>query len=343
MTRSNKKSRTGLVVTLSLLSVVALSAGGWYFYTKSKAVKRTFKEVKVERGDLDVFVQATGQVQPENRLVVKPAIAGRIEKVLVDEGVAVKAGQILAWMSSNDRAALLDMALAKGGDEVSHWEEIYKPSPVIAPLSGFVIAKSVEPGQVVGTNDTAFVISNRLVVNAQVDETDLGRVKLGQDVSIQLDAFSDQAIAGKVSRIAYEARTANNVTIYDIRILPEKVPPYMRSGMTASVRFMETSRRDILKIPANLFKKEKTVKELRKPGSELTVLVKTGEDRGVPQYEEKNVKLGATDGRMVEVTEGLSGSETLLDETTPDDSNKSSNPFSPFGNKKRSGGSKGTR
>ena len=330
------------MVALAVFFLGAALAAGWYVFARKTASKRTFKEVKVEQGDLEVFVQATGQVQPENRLVVKPSIAGRIETVLTDEGKAVRAGQILAWMSSNDRAALLDLARAKGDEEVKHWEDIYKPSTIIAPLSGFVIAKGVEPGQVVSTGDTAFVISDRLVVNAQVDETDLGRVKLNQIASIQLDAYSDQTILGKVSRIAYEARTANNVTIYDIRILPATVPDFMRSGMTASVRFIETTQKDVLKVPTSLFRKTKNVKELRRPGSELKVLLKTGDEGATPVFIEKTVKLGASDGKMVEITEGIAVNDVLLDETTADISEKPSNPFSPFGNKK-SGGPKGTR
>lgn len=329
----------GKTVYVFLLVITAVIGGGawWYINVKKQGPKRTFKEVQVTRGNLEVSVQATGQVQPENRLVVKPTIAGRIETVQVDEGQAVKAGQVLAWMSSSDRAALLDMAKAQGDKEVSHWEEIYKPSPIMAPLSGFVIAKSIERGQVVATNDTAFVISDRLVVNAQVDETDLARVHMGQDVVITLDAYSDQPIDGKVVRIAYEARTANSVTIYDIRVLPQKVPPFMRSGMTSSVRFIETTKENILLVPNELFKKVKTVRELRKPGSQVKVLVKTGDDRGTPTFEEKPVTLGTTDGQMVEVTQGLTGSETLLLDTTPESKN-AANPFSPFGGGSGKGG-----
>lgn len=336
-----------IYLVLILIAAAIGSGAWWYFGVKKKQVRRTYKEFSVTQGNLEVSVQATGQVQPENRLVVKPAIAGRIETVLADEGRAVKAGQVLAWMSSSDRAALLDMAKAQGEKEVSHWEEIYKPSPIIAPLSGFVIAKNIERGQVVATSDTAFVISDRLVVNAQVDETDLARVHMNQSVVITLDAYNDQPIDGKVVRIAYEARTANNVTIYDIRVLPDKVPAFMRSGMTASVRFIETTKEGVLMAPSELFKKVKTTRELRRPGSEVKVLIKTGEEHGSPTFTEQSITLGTTDGQMVEITKGLKGSETLLLDTTPEIKG-AANPFSPFGSSKSGGnggkgGGKGSR
>jgi membrane fusion protein, macrolide-specific efflux system len=329
-------------VTVLIVSA-SLAGAGYIFIVKLKGkTKRQYKEYVIERGKLEVFVQATGQVQPENRLVVKPSIAGRIESVLADEGKHVKAGQILGWMSSNDRAALLDIAKAKGDDEVKHWESIYKPSPIMAPLSGFVIAKNIEPGQVVATSDVAFVVSDRLVVNAQVDETDLARVKMNQDVVIQLDAYSDHAIEGKVSRIAYEARTANSVTIYDIRVLPSSVPDFMRSGMTASVKFMETVKEQVLKLPIGLFRKQKSPKELKKAGITAKVLVKTGEDSGETQTKDVEVVLGASDGKTIEIVSGLSGSEIVLEDVTPEES-KSANPFNPFaGQKKSSQGGQGT-
>jgi macrolide-specific efflux system membrane fusion protein len=330
---STKNSSKKPWIILSLIAIAAVFAlGGWYYKRLSAPPKTQYKEHKPERGDLEVFVQATGQVQPENRLIVKPAISGRIESVLSDEGRTIKAGDILAWMSSNDRAALLDMAKAKGSQEVDHWAEIYKPSPIIAPLSGVIIAKGIEPGQVVATSDTAFVISDRLIISAQVDETDLARVKMGQDCLIQLDAYREQETPGKVVRIAYEARQANNVTVYDIRVLPKAVPDFMRSGMTASVKFIETTRTNVLKLPVSLFKKTLSAKELKKPGSESTVLIKAGEVDKEPTTTEKKITLGATDGRDVEVVSGLEDSDVILEDVTPEDT-KSSNPFSPFGGK----------
>ena len=110
--------------------------------------------------------------------------------------------------------------------------------------------------------------------------------------------------------------------------------------MTSSVRFIETTKENVLMVPNELFKKVKTTRELRKPGSEVKVLVKTGDDHGTPTFDEKPLTLGTTDGQMVEVTKGLTGSETLLLETTPESKN-GANPFSPFGGGK--GGGRGTR
>ena len=104
------------------------------------------KTDKVTRGSIKAQIPSTGIVEPRNRLEIKPPVAGRIDKVLVTEGQKVKKGEVLAWMSSSDRAALLDAARSKGEEELKHWEDVYKPAPIVAPLNGFIIQRAVEPG-----------------------------------------------------------------------------------------------------------------------------------------------------------------------------------------------------
>ncbi len=324
-------------IWVALVALTAI-AGGFYAYKeKTKAPPVTYKEHVVRRDDLEISVQATGTIQPENRLVVKPQIAGRIDEILIQEGQKVRAGQVLAWMSSNDRAALIDMARSAGATEQKRWEDIYKPSPVIAPLGGIVISKQVERGQTVGTGDTVFVISDRLIVLAQVDETDLGKISLGQKVEIRVDAYSDQVVTGKVIRIAYESKQVNNVTIYEIRILPEEVPSFMRSGMTTSVKFIQDLKKSILIAPVSFLKPRiddhapsNRGNGLIKSGDQVTALVKVSDSSSKP--EERTISIGVTNGKFAEVVSGLDeGNVILQPETTNNTPEKASNPFSPMG------------
>src|SRR3954462_14818386 len=127
-------------------ALLILAIGAYTITQRQKQSRRARGNAQVlvvQRGSIEDTVEATGVVQPLNRVEIKPPIAGRIEKLLVEEGTRVKAGQILGWMSSTDRAAILDAARAKGEDELKHWEDAYKPTPVIAPLSGTIILKNV--------------------------------------------------------------------------------------------------------------------------------------------------------------------------------------------------------
>jgi macrolide-specific efflux system membrane fusion protein len=256
--------------------------------------------VKVERGDLEVKVTSTGTVKPYNRVEIKAPIPGRVEEVLVQEGDMVKKGQVLAQMSSTERAALLDAARARGAETMKRWEESYKMAPLLAPLDGTIIVRSVEPGQTVTTADPVVVLSDRLIVEALVDETDLALIALGQKTAIQLDAYPKETFFGKVDHIMYESKLTNNVNVYAVDILPEQVPPAFRSGMTANVTFIVKEKKGILLVPSEAV--VEWPKRVPKPkDAEFAVYEKTFGGTLVPLP----VRIGDSDGRMTEIVQGL--------------------------------------
>lgn len=308
-----------------VIGAVALIAGFFIWRgTRAKETGPVFRAAQVSRTDVRVAILATGLVQPQNRLEIKPPIAGRAETIAVREGQAVKKGQVLAWMSSTERAALLDAARAKGAEELAHWEDLYKPTPLVAPLNGVVIHRNVEPGQTVTSADPVIVMSDRLIVKAQVDETDIARVKLGQAARITLDAYPDQPIAAQVGHIAFEAKTVNNVTVYEVEVVPAKVPDAMRSGMTANVNFLVQEAKDALTVPAE------AVREVK---GEKRVFVPAGKKR-----EARAVETGLSDGKNVVILSGLAEGDAILVPTVtlPGKSGgQARNPFAPGGAQQR--------
>jgi macrolide-specific efflux system membrane fusion protein len=288
--------------TLIVLALIAASYGAWRWWDGRQAAQApAYGEAVVELGDLKQSVQATGTVQPMNRLELRPPLAGRVESVLVREGDRVKRGQVLAWLSSNERAALLDAARAQGPEQVKRWEELYKATPVLASIGGEVIARLAEPGQTVGAGDTLLVLSDRLIVMAQVDETDIARVRRGQAAEFRLDAYGDDVVEARVGHIAYEARTVSNVTMYDVELLPRQVPGFMRSGMTANVDFILQRREGVPVLPLDALKRSRRGAWVLLPGA-----------KGSAQPVSRSVKLGLEDGRNAEIVEGLAVGDTVL-------------------------------
>lgn len=284
---------------LSFVGIAAIAAGAFGIsrWRSHDGSKTEYREHQVHYGTIEVNVLATGVVQPENRLEIKPPIAGRAEKVLLEEGQKVKAGQPLLLMSSTERAALLDAARARGPEELKKWQELYRPAPVLAPVNGTIILKNIEPGQTFTTNDAVYVMSDRLTVQAQVDETDIGQVRVGEAATIFLDAYPDQKIEGKVDKVAFEAKTVNNVTTYTATIVPDETPDFMRSGMTANVTFKVATKDHVLTIPADAIKTR---------GEQKTVLL-----AGQPPREQ-SIETGITDGKRVEVSSGLAENDRVL-------------------------------
>ncbi|MBN1521446.1 MAG: efflux RND transporter periplasmic adaptor subunit [Candidatus Aureabacteria bacterium] len=285
------------------------------------AEESTVQVVRPVLGDIKTSISTTAVVQPQNRLEIKPSLNGRMEEILIKEGDAVTKGQTLAWMSSTERATLLDYARSKGNNEYDYWKEVYKPTPLIAPIEGIVIVRDVEEGQTVTTNDPVMVIADHLIVKAQVDETDIGKVKKGQEAVIRLDAYPDTQVAGTVDHIAYEADTVNNVTIYEVDILPETVPEIFRSGMSASVEITELSRHNVLLIPMEAVE--------QKDGNSFVFV--QGNDQGRPIL--RKIQTGITDEKHIEVISGLDQDEKILIITDAPSSMKDqdikTNPFMP--------------
>lgn len=313
------------------LTMLVAGAGVFFFLKKKKSPADEFRRATAELGSISITIQATGVVQPQNRVEIKPPIAGRAEQILVREGEAVRKGQIVAWMSSSERAALVDAARAKGADELKHWEDLYKPAPLVAPLSGVVIARNVEPGQTLTDDDAVLVMSNRLIVKAQVDETDIGQVKIGQNATVTLDAYSRDGIPAKVDHIAFEAKTVSNVTIYEVEVAPQRVPDFMRSGMTANVLFLVEKVDDVVKIPSEAIQTTDEGSFVRLP----VIDKKSGPER-------REVKTGLSDGKETEIVDGLEEGETVLIKNTSFAAGKAGgkSPFSPFngrpgGNRRR--------
>jgi macrolide-specific efflux system membrane fusion protein len=319
---SKAKGRRSIIKTAIILLILGGGAFGAYKYWKKKEEKKalpSYREELVERGDLDRTVLSTGEVLPQNRLEIKPPIAGRVEQVLVDEGDVVTKGQIIGWMSSTERAALLDSARAKGPAEVKRWEEMYRPTPILAPIKGTVILRNVEPGQTFTNTEAVIVLSDRLTVKAKVDETDLAQIKIGQRAKIVLDAYASEPIEGRVDKLAFEAVTTSNVTTYTTDVVPIKTPDFMRSGMTANVTFYADTRKGVLLVPTEAIRSE---------GGKTFVLVKNPDPKGQPVS--KPIKIGITDGKKTEVLEGVVEGEILLiTDVSLDGPEKAANPFMP--------------
>lgn len=324
MNRFTKQWKLGLALILVFILIRMFSSCG-----PAKDSLQIVRTVKASIGDLSVRVTATGMVKPYNRVEIKAPIPGRIEEVLVHEGEEVKQGQILAWMSSVERAALLDAALSQGDAAVKRWQEAYKAAPLLAPLDGMIIVRSVEPGQTVTTVDPVVVLSDRLIVEALVDETDLSMIKLGQKTEIRLDAYPKEIFDGTVDHITFESKLENNVNVYAIDILPEKVPESFRSGMTANVTFIVKEKKGVLLVPSEAI--VEWPKDVRKPKDAVFAVYKKafgGKPEPVP------VKIGDSDGRMTEIMEGLKeGTEVVI--VRKKEKQQSANPFSPGGAPKK--------
>ncbi len=281
---------------LLLVAVLISIAVGSYFLFRKKEPK--WEEVAVEQSAFTVTVSASGTVEPENKISIISPISGRIDKIMIEEGTEVKRGEVLAWMSSTDRAALLDSAQVQGGKTMKEWSDVYKPTPILSPAAGVIIAKNIVVGQTVNPQTILFALSDHLVVIADVDETDLGKIKQGQTANVTVDSFPELSVETKVVRIAHQSKLKNAINTYEVLLVPENLPQEFRAGLTASVQFVYLQKEKALLLPTWIaegrenFEKEVTVKG--------------------PKPEKRKIRFGLSNGQKVEVLEGLAANDILL-------------------------------
>lgn len=304
-----------------VMAILAASIMFIYRAKEKKSIDEITREISPQVSSIKTFISSTGVLLPKNRLEIKPPVNGRIESILVKEGDKVKIGDTLAWMSSTERAALLDAARGKGEATLKYWEKAYKPIPLLAPINGDVIVEKLQPGQTVTTSDAVVVLSDRLIVRAQVDETDIGKIKLNKKAIVSMDAYPDTKINATIEHIYYESKTVNNVTIYEVDLILEKILPFFRSGMNATIDFIDESKDNALLIPLEAVYKEKE-------GNYL--LVKEGNEGGLVRVA---IKLGISDDKNVEVVSGITEKDRIIVKSKkyslPTKNTKGKNPFMP--------------
>ena len=320
--KRNAKRRLRLIGLVGLMIFIFLPLRA----CSKKEIKEKPREAVATYGEIRSIVSTTGTVQPQNRLEIKPPVDGRVDTILVKEGDQVKQGDILVWMSSKERAALIDMARAQGDATLKYWQEAYKPTALIAPINGQVIVRAVEPGQSVDPATAVLVLSDRLIVKAQVDETDIGKIKVGQAAVITLDAYPSEKIKAIVDHIAYESKTVSNVTTYQVDVLPETVPDVFRSGLSSTVTIVIQSKAKALIVPLDSVVQERG-------GSYLWV--KSPKNKKI---EKRMVRLGLADDMNTEILSGLNPNETVVvkreKKMPPEKMSSHRDFFSPFARKK---------
>jgi HlyD family secretion protein len=124
-----------------------------------------------------------------------------------------------------------------------------------SPIDGVVLARNVDVGQTVAASlqaPTIFTIARDLTkmqVYAKIDESDVGRIKIGQRVTFKVDAFPEESFDGAVSQVRMNATTVQNVVTYDAIIDFANPRLKLFPGMTAYVNIPVATVEDAVKLP----------------------------------------------------------------------------------------------
>lgn len=169
---------------------------------------------------------------------------------------------------------------------------------ITAPISGVIASVSTQQGETVaaGLNAPTFVTIidlNRIQVDAFVDETDIGKVKVGQKALFMVDTYPNKEFSGKVGAIYPKAVIQDNVVNYDVVIdINSSLKNLLRPDMTASVTIYQAVRKGVLMLPRKAI--------VRENGRKF-VLVQSTKGR----LQKKAVQTGISSGNTIEIVSGL--------------------------------------
>jgi HlyD family secretion protein len=126
---------------------------------------------------------------------------------------------------------------------------------ITSPIDGVVISRNVEEGQTVAASMSSpvlYVIANNLrkmQISADVDEADIGKIRVGLPVEFNVDAFADEQFDGTVNQVRLSPNTNNNVVTYTVIIDVENPQLKLLPGMTANVTIVVQSKENVMRIP----------------------------------------------------------------------------------------------
>jgi RND family efflux transporter MFP subunit len=175
---------------------------------------------------------------------------------------------------------------------------------IIAPISGAVESVTTQEGETVASSFAAptFVTLldlSRLEVWAYVDETDIGRIRVGQKATFTVDTYGDDQFPGKVTAIYPQAQIRDNVVDYiaviRFRLLPGHI---LRPEMTTNVTIAQQQHKNVLSLPISAVHRE---------GTRQYVLVQNG-----PSTQRQWITTGLKDDSYWEITSGVREGEEVL-------------------------------
>ena len=131
---------------------------------------------------------------------------------------------------------------------------------IVSAVDGTVVSRNVTMGQTVAASfqtPTLFLIAtdlNKMQVDTNVSESDIGGIKDGNKAIFTVDAFPKRTFEGTVAQVRQSPQTVQNVVTYDVVVSVDNTDRALKPGMTAANRIVVDQRRDVLRVPSQAFR-----------------------------------------------------------------------------------------
>ncbi len=208
-------------------------------------------EASIIRAQTDFEVQSR-EYERQQQLADK----GFVSKAGIDQARNALANARASLSTAKAQAQSGHAQIAQSEAELSSAQLDLDRTRIIAPTSGVVINKLVEPGTTVAASfqtPNLFEIAadtSRMQVEASVDEADIGQVRVDQLVRFTVDSYPDDTFVAKVGQIRKSATEEQNVVSYLVILDVDNKQGKLLTGMTANVEIVTGTKTNVLRVPA---------------------------------------------------------------------------------------------
>jgi HlyD family secretion protein len=202
--------------------------------------------------------------------------------------------------------------VAEDDANLKQLEEQLSYTDIVSPIDGIVLSRDVEMGDavssilVLGSSATLVMTlgdTSEVYVKGKVDESDIGKVYLGQRARIKVESFKDKTFEGKVTKISPMGVEKDNVTTFEVRVSIQNPGGELKAEMTANAEIILDEHKNVLQIPegAIIYDKDKKAS------------VEVPDPKGKDGKDKIAVNIGISNGAKTEVLSGLKeGQEVVL-------------------------------
>ena len=187
-----------------------------------------------------------------------------------------------------------DLAIEAARNSLEKAQEDLTKTTIVAPFDGVVSTVNVKTGSIVNTTTAMLTVidDSNIELPAQIDETQISKVQLGQTATVTLDALPGETFEGQVTKVATAARIEQNIPIFDVTLLLDNSSGRLRDGMSAEATITVGEVGDTVTVPSravSVTDGQNSLRLLQADGTtkvqEVTVVATEGLDtivQGVP-------------------------------------------------------------
>ena len=201
--------------------------------------------------------------------------------------------------------------VAKARATLAQLEEQLSYTSITAPIDGIVLSRDVEVGDavssilVLGSSATLVMTlgdMHEVYVKGKVDESDIGKVYIGQPARIKVESFKDKTFTGKVTKISPMGVEKDNVTTFEVRASIDNHTGELKAEMTANAEIILEEHKNVLTIPEGAIMYDKD----KKASVQVADASQKEGFRKVP------IMVGISNGSKTEVLSGLKEGERVV-------------------------------